>query len=157
MAWWNPIDWIGEEKSILSGSIFNLQFVTVCCLAELFGNGVYTVTVRQNSTLPEWQDSLCRIGTLKKNENKKCQHTNATTRKQSVFVRNGGFEFEQDSATLIHEFFHVIRQWDNGRMNRRTYLANDAKWEAEADAAEAQVPKFERCLQDNCQCPLIAR
>jgi hypothetical protein len=137
--------------------VYNLQFVTVCCLAQLFGNGVYTVTVRQNSTLPEWQDNLCRKTTLKKNEGSKCQHTDATTRRQSVYVRDGGFEFEQNSHTLIHEFYHVIQQWDNGRMNRRSYLLNVDMWEAEAIAAESQVQKFEKCRQDNCQCPLYAQ
>jgi RHS repeat-associated protein len=160
---WNPADWAldsaafaAERKHRKSGTVYQLRFVTLCCLAEIYGKTVWSVTVRENSTLPKWQDDFCRGVTRKKNEGTRCQDTYATTRKRSIYLDGSGAQFEQKHATLLHEFFHVIRQWDTGRMTRREYLLNPQPWEDEAEAAESEVPRFEKCLEENCGCPLIA-
>jgi hypothetical protein len=165
LKWYNPLDWatdgaafIAQEgKHRASGSVYNLQFVTLCCLAELFGNTVYTVKVRQHSSLPKWQDDNCRRFTLKENESKKCQDTYATTRKQSIFVNGPGTKFEVDLKSMIHEFYHVINQWDNDRMTRSQYLTSPASWEIEAISSESQEPRLKKCLENNCSCPLLAQ
>lgn len=33
---------------------------------------------------------------------------------------------------VLHEYYHVTKQWNNSRMNNFTYLTNSAKWELEA-------------------------
>ena len=39
----------------------------------------------------------------------------ATTRRNRIYLRGSGKEFFADGPLVLHEYFHVIRQWAHGR------------------------------------------
>jgi hypothetical protein len=47
----------------------------------------------------------------------------ATTRRNRILLRGTIADFRADRALLLHEYFHVLRQWNRGRMSLRSYLA----------------------------------
>ncbi|HEY6124431.1 MAG TPA: hypothetical protein VIV63_07250, partial [Steroidobacteraceae bacterium] len=40
----------------------------------------------------------------------------ATTRPNRIYLRGSGKEFFADGPLVLHEYFHVIRQWGTGDM-----------------------------------------
>jgi len=46
----------------------------------------------------------------------------ATTRRNTIYLRGSLEEFFADPELLLHEYFHVLRQWNRGRMNLWDYL-----------------------------------
>ncbi len=46
----------------------------------------------------------------------------ATTRPNRIYLRGSGKEFFSDSALLLHEYFHVLRQWATGDLTIPRYL-----------------------------------
>jgi len=46
----------------------------------------------------------------------------ATTRPNRIYLRGSGKEFFADGPLLLHEYFHVIRQWGTGDMTIARYL-----------------------------------
>jgi hypothetical protein len=80
----------------------------------------------------------------------------ATTRPNRILLANSGAEFIANPEMLLHEYFHVLRQWGTGRLTRWRYLLESARcgyWEnrfereAREFAAEA-VGRFNRYLEE---------
>jgi hypothetical protein len=46
----------------------------------------------------------------------------ATTRRNRILLRGTAEEFFADPALVLHEYFHVIRQWNTGRLSTWAYL-----------------------------------
>jgi hypothetical protein len=46
----------------------------------------------------------------------------ATTRRNRIYLRGSGKEFFSDSTLLLHEYFHVLRQWGTGDLTIARYL-----------------------------------
>ena len=46
----------------------------------------------------------------------------ATTRRNRIYLRGSAQEFFADPALMLHEYFHVLRQWNRGRLSTRSYL-----------------------------------
>ena len=46
----------------------------------------------------------------------------ATTRPDRIYLRGSGKEFFADGPLLLHEYFHVIRQWGTGELTIARYL-----------------------------------
>jgi hypothetical protein len=78
----------------------------------------------------------------------------ATTRPNRILLAIGGHEFVSNPVLLLHEYFHVIRQWGPGRLTRWRYLMESMRcgyWdnpyerEAREFAAEA-VEQYRRYL-----------
>ena len=46
----------------------------------------------------------------------------ATTRPDRIYLRGSGKEFFADGALVLHEYFHVIRQWATGELTVPRYL-----------------------------------
>jgi hypothetical protein len=46
----------------------------------------------------------------------------ATTRPNRIYLRGSGKEFFSDGPLVLHEYFHVIRQWGTGDMTIARYL-----------------------------------
>ena len=46
----------------------------------------------------------------------------ATTRPNRIYLRGSGKEFFSDGPLVLHEYFHVIRQWGTGEMTIARYL-----------------------------------
>jgi hypothetical protein len=63
----------------------------------------------------------------------------ATTRVNHIYLRGSGKEFFSDGALLLHEYFHVLRQWATGDLTIPKYLVEcfrrgywDNRYEIEA-------------------------
>jgi hypothetical protein len=56
----------------------------------------------------------------------------ATTRPNRILLAIHGEEFVNNPDLLLHEYFHVIRQWGPGRLTRWRYLMESMRcgyWE----------------------------
>jgi len=63
----------------------------------------------------------------------------ATTRRNRIYLRGSGKEFFADGPLLLHEYFHVVRQWGTGDLTIPRYLVEcfrrgywDNRYEVEA-------------------------
>jgi hypothetical protein len=80
----------------------------------------------------------------------------ATTRPNRILLAISGSAFVASPDLLLHEYFHVLRQWRTGRLTRRRYLLESARcgywdnpYEREArDFATAAGEQYRRFLQD---------
>ncbi len=78
----------------------------------------------------------------------------ATTRRGRIYLRGSAAEFFADAEFVLHEYFHVLRQWEPRRLTvwrylveclRRGYWRNRFEVEARAFAA-AQRAVYDRLL-----------
>jgi len=46
----------------------------------------------------------------------------ATTRRNRILLRGTAEEFFADPELVLHEYFHVLRQWNTGRLSTVAYL-----------------------------------
>jgi hypothetical protein len=74
-------------------------------LAEVFGDPVDDIEVVEHS----WYARL-HLG------------ARATTRRNRILLRGSVEQFVADRDLLLHEYFHVLRQWNRGRMTLRSYV-----------------------------------
>jgi hypothetical protein len=51
----------------------------------------------------------------------------ATTRRGRILLRGSAREFWQDPELVLHEYFHVIRQWQPRRLTIWKYLKESAR------------------------------
>jgi hypothetical protein len=78
----------------------------------------------------------------------------ATTRPNRILLAIDGQAFVSNADLLLHEYFHVIRQWGTGRLTRWRYLVEsmrcgywDNPFELEArDFAAGAVDQYRRFL-----------
>jgi hypothetical protein len=74
----------------------------------------------------------------------------ATTRPNRILLAVTGEQFVANPELLLHEYFHVIRQWGEGRLTRWRYLVESARrgywdnaYEREArDFTASTLPRF---------------
>lgn len=97
-------------------------------LLELFGSGIDDVRVVEHS----WYALL--HGRIV-----------ATTRRRRIYLRGSAAEFFDDPEIVLHEYFHVLRQWEPRRLSiwryfvewlRRGYWDNRFEIEAREFAAD---------------------
>jgi hypothetical protein len=74
-------------------------------LADIFGDPVDDVVLREHS----WFAKLHG-------------HATATTRHNTIYLRGSVDDFFASPELLLHEYFHVLRQWNRGRMTAFDYL-----------------------------------
>jgi len=76
----------------------------------------------------------------------------ATTRRNRILLRGSAREFVADPELMLHEYYHVLRQWNRGRLTlwryvvewlRRGYLENRYERHARRFAA-TRLAAFER-------------
>ena len=73
----------------------------------------------------------------------------ATTRPERILLAVSGSEFIASPHLVLHEYFHVLRQWGTGRLTRRRYLIEFVRrgyWanEFELEAREFAAATIER-------------
>jgi hypothetical protein len=66
----------------------------------------------------------------------------ATTRRNRILLRGSAQEFAADRALLLHEYFHVLRQWNRGRMSLPGYLAEWLRHGYRRNRYERQARRF---------------
>jgi hypothetical protein len=78
----------------------------------------------------------------------------ATTRPNRIYLRGSGKEFFNDGPLLLHEYFHVIRQWGTGDMTIPRYLLEcfrrgywDNRFEVEArEFTDSEIFRYRALL-----------
>ena len=78
----------------------------------------------------------------------------ATTRPNRIYLRGSGKEFFSDGPLVLHEYFHVIRQWGTGDMTVMRYLVEcfrrgywDNRYEVEArDYTSSEIFRYRALL-----------
>jgi hypothetical protein len=73
----------------------------------------------------------------------------ATTRPNRILLAIDGQQFVSNADLVLHEYFHVVRQWGSGRLTRWRYLVESMRcgyWDNpfERDAREFAVEAVER-------------
>jgi hypothetical protein len=74
-------------------------------LLELFGPGVDDVQVVEHSWYARLHGRIV-----------------ATTRRRRIYLRGSAAEFFDEPEIVLHEFFHVLRQWEPRRLSIWRYL-----------------------------------
>jgi Domain of unknown function (DUF4157) len=74
-------------------------------LTDVFGDPVDDVVLREHS----WFAKLHG-------------HATATTRRNTIYLRGSVDAFFASPELMLHEYFHVLRQWNSGRMNVVDYV-----------------------------------
>ena len=107
-------------------------------LERLFGRGVREVHVIEHSLF-----ARLHFGAV------------ATTRRRRIYLRGAAADFFANPTLLLHEYCHVLRQWESGELTtvryvlewwRRGYYAN--RFEVEArDFAARHAPAFEAAVR----------
>ena len=46
----------------------------------------------------------------------------ATTRRRRIYLRGSAKDFFKDPALMLHEFFHVLDQWEPRRLTTASYV-----------------------------------
>ena len=78
----------------------------------------------------------------------------ATTRRRCIYLRGSGAEFFQNPWLMLHEYCHVIKQWEPRTLTVRSYLAEcirrgywNNRFEVEARAfADTHSPRLSAML-----------
>ena len=51
----------------------------------------------------------------------------ATTRKELILLNMGGDAFSRLPELVLHEYYHVVKQWRNGELTTLKYIIESAK------------------------------
>ena len=51
----------------------------------------------------------------------------ATTRRDAIYLAGSGAAFARDPDLVLHEYFHVLRQWNPGGLSAWRYLAESLR------------------------------
>lgn len=78
----------------------------LAALREIFGERVEHVRVIERSWFAWLHGRAC-----------------ATTRRNTILLTGNAAEFWRDPDLILHEYFHVLRQWQTGRLTLGRYLA----------------------------------
>jgi hypothetical protein len=66
----------------------------------------------------------------------------ATTRPNRILLANSGAEFAANAELLLHEYFHVIRQWRTGHLTRWRYIIESVRRGYRANRYEQEAREF---------------
>jgi hypothetical protein len=124
------------------------------------GGQVYVMPHAQCHALAQlmhvaWQD-VARVVIVEHSRVARWHGAVATTRRNAIYLRGAGADFAADANLMLHEYFHVLRQWNAGSLTvaryvaewlRRGYVRN--RFEVEAQAfADAYTAPLARLLHD---------
>jgi len=81
----------------------------------------------------------------------------ATTRTARIYLRGSGKEFFSDGPLLLHEYYHVLRQWATGDLTISRYLVEcfrrgywDNRYEVEArEFTASEIFRYRALLAQN--------
>ena len=68
----------------------------------------------------------------------------ATTRRNRILLAGSATEFFADPALVLHEYFHVLRQWNRGRMSIASYLGEWLRRGYRDNRYERQARRYAR-------------
>lgn len=96
-------------------------------LVDLFGDPVDDVEIRERSLFARLHG-----------------RATATTRRNTIYLRGSLDDFLQNPELLLHEYFHVLRQWNRGRMSLWYYLLESCRHGYWQNRYERQARRFVR-------------
>jgi hypothetical protein len=68
----------------------------------------------------------------------------ATTRRNRILLRGSAGDFIADRELVLHEYFHVLRQWNRGRLSVRAYVSEWLRHGYWQNRYERQARRFVR-------------
>jgi hypothetical protein len=121
----------GPWRSLL-GRRFVLPQPVAVALERVFGEPVGGVIIIERSRYARAHWGMC-----------------ATTRPNRILLAIDGQQFVSNADLVLHEYFHVVRQWGPGRLTRWRYLVESMRcgyWDNpfEQEAREFAVEAAER-------------
>lgn len=66
----------------------------------------------------------------------------ATTRRNRIYLRGDVAQFAADPALVLHEYFHVLRQWNPGRLTILRYLLESFRHGYRRNRFEIEAREF---------------
>jgi hypothetical protein len=66
----------------------------------------------------------------------------ATTRRNRILLRDSAAEFWRDPDLVLHEYFHVLRQWQPGRLTIWRYLVESLQRGYRLNRYEIEARQF---------------
>ena len=72
------------------------------------------------------------------------RHIVATTRPNAIYLSGAGDAFVSDMEIVLHEYFHVVRQWNRGTLTVWRYLSESARRGYAANRYEVDAREFAR-------------
>jgi hypothetical protein len=94
-------------------------------LLSLLGAGVGAVELVERSWRVRWHPRMC-----------------ATTRRNRIYLRGSVEDFASDPALVLHEYYHVIEQWNRGQLTRSRYLWELLRRGYRANRFEVETREF---------------
>lgn len=107
------------------GRRYSLPREVAAALEQIFGEPVDGVVVIENSLY-----ARAHLG------------MSATTRPNRILLAGSGAQFVSSPALLLHEYFHVVRQWRTGRLTRWRYLKESMRRGYWANCYEHEAREF---------------
>ena len=126
-----------EPHGALFGRRYVLPAPVTAALQQVFAEPVGGVIVIEHSRYARLHRGMC-----------------ATTRPNRILLAMSGAAFVADHELLLHEYFHVLRQWRTARLTRWRYVVESARcgywnnrYEREArEFAAGAVAQYRRYL-----------
>ncbi len=115
--------WLGSQR--LFGRGYVLPEPVAAALQHVFGEPVGWVRIIEHSPY-----ARIHLG------------MSATTRPGRILLSISGAEFVANPEFLLHEYFHVLRQWGRGRLTRWRYLTESARHGYWANVYEREAREF---------------
>jgi hypothetical protein len=128
-----------EPRRRLFGNRYVLPQRVTAALEQVFAEPVGGVVVIEHSRYARLHRGIC-----------------ATTRPNLILLAISGAAFVADPELLLHEYFHVLRQWATAHLTRWRYVVESARcgywnnrYEREARAfAAGAVERYRGYLRD---------
>jgi hypothetical protein len=128
-----------KAGSRLFGSRYVLPQPVAAALEQVFAEPVGGVIVIEHSRYARLHRGMC-----------------ATTRPNLILLAISGAAFAADPDLLLHEYFHVLRQWRTAQLTRWRYVVESARcgywnnrYEREArEFAAGAVERYQAYLRD---------
>ncbi|MEO8938870.1 MAG: hypothetical protein ABI277_01330 [Burkholderiaceae bacterium] len=68
----------------------------------------------------------------------------ATTRRDAIYLSGSGKRFANDPGLVLHEYFHVLRQWNTGTLTTWRYVVESLKRGYRDNRYEVEARMFTR-------------
>jgi hypothetical protein len=114
-----------EQTGTVIGKRYVIPSTTLAALERVFEAPVGGIIVIENSLY-----ARAHLG------------MQATTRPNRIFLACSGSQFVADPELVLHEYFHVVRQWREGCLTRWRYLMESVRGGYRANRYEREAREF---------------
>jgi hypothetical protein len=126
-------------------------------MIRLFGRHVMTPPVAAQALEQIFREPVTHVRVIEHSSYARLHlNARATTRRARILLRDSAVDFWRDPELVLHEYFHVLRQWQPRRLTIRRYLLESLRhgywqncFEIEArEFASGQLARYRRALQE---------